>query len=271
MTIGWEVVQGPGATAAAVANRVLIGTLSVPTNVTMIRRVWIHTAMVGTYAVNKPMSGYVQIESKHAKIEPCELPVEPMGPYLSLAGGTYQAPATKWVINCPIVGGGTLSFYSVQDNAPNAAPEHVITVEYSEGESYEGDGQQYHYSCGEPAVALSTSDNGTAALTDISEFMSRIKGVILWNVYTTALADAAVIAEVDITCTNFDSALPLNIGIEPMQGGDANAVSTNTNLTKVACDRGFRQSGKQTVSGTITIRDACSSAPDANWCIMYVE
>lgn len=268
MALFVDVVQGPGATAAAVANRVKVGTLTLKADGNFITRVWATAAVVGTYAANKPLVGYIQLESNDANIEPFEFPIEPVPSYITL-GGAPQREAHKWPCNCPIKAGGSIDVYMVADVAPNAAPEIQCNIEYSNGG---GGGEQLHMAAGEPAVAQSTSDNGETALTNITEAMGHLYALWAYGVFTTPVADSAVTATLEVKSNDFMESGPLSFSINPNNGGDANTVASFSGLTLIETDRMFKSSGaKATVKCTVTMRDAVSTAPLANWGVVYSE
>ena len=268
MALFTTVTQGPGATAAAVANKVALTDITLPQSARMITRIWITAAPVGTYAASKPLVGYVIVDSDDCSIKPLHIPLEPVGGYLTLGSG-FAKEATKWVVNCPCPGGTTLSFDVVADVAPNAAPEVQVTVEFSDGASPFGS-TQYHMKIGEPAVALSTSDNGAASMTDISIWANHLHMIFGWASFTTLVADSAVVATADVTSDDFAAAGPHKFAFNPSVGGDANMAGSNLELTKIPQDIGFSSPGqKQTLSCEVTMRDAVSTAPLANWGVIY--
>jgi hypothetical protein len=268
MTLYTDVVQGPGATAAAIANKVEVGTLTLPQSARVITRIWITAGMQGTMAANKPLVGYVEVDSEDVPIKPLHIPLEPISGYTTL-GSVGPEAATKWVVNCPAVGGAKLTFNMIADAAPNAAPEVQITVEFSDGAS-PFPGPQVHMKCGEPAVSLSVNDNGTASLTDIEIWARHLHMIAMYGAYTTIVADTSLVATVEVTSDDFAQAGPHKFSLNPVLGGDANAVGSTIPMTKIPQDMGFRAPGqKQTLSCVVTSRDAISTAPVANWCAVY--
>jgi len=262
------VQQGPGATAAAVANAVALSDLTLPQHARMITRIWVTAAPVGTFAASKPLVGYVQVTSDDCGIKPLEIPIEPVGGYLTLGVGR-AAPATKWVVNCPCPGGTELSFDVVADVAPNAAPEVQVVVEFSDGGS-PFPGGQMHMEMAEPAVAQSTSDNGETSLTDLEIKASKLHMWVGYVSYTTLVADTSCVATVSVESDDFSPAGPNKFSINPSIGGDANLAGSLMDLTKIEMDRTFRvPAQKQTVSCKVTMRDAVSTAPLANWGLVY--
>jgi hypothetical protein len=268
MALYTDVVQGPGASAAAVANKVEVGTLTLPQSAKVITRIWVTVGMQGTYAANKPVGGYIEVDSDDCGIKPLHIPIEPISGYTTL-GSTGPVAATKWVVNCPAPGGAKLTFNMIADAAPNAAVEAQITVEFSDGAS-PFPGPQFHMKAGEPAVSLSTSDNGAASLTDIEIWARHLHMVVAYGVYTTIVADTSLVATVEVTSDDFALAGPHKFALNPVSGGDANAVGSQVALTKIPQDMAFRAPGqKQTLSCEVTMRDAISTAPVANWCVVY--
>lgn len=269
MTLFTDYVQGPGATAAAVANKVALSDLTLPQSARMITRMWATVAPVGTFAASKPVLGYIVVDSEDLEIAPFHIPIEPIGGYLTLGGGNIP-PATKWVANHQCPGGAKLSFDVVADVAPNAAPEVQVVVEFSDGQSPFG-GQPIHQKIGEPAVATSTSDNGTSSNTDIEIKASHLQMIFGYVSFTTTLADASVVANAAITSDDFAVAGPHKFSFNPHLGGDANTVASSPALTKIEQDIAFRAPGqKQTLSCEVTVRDALSTAGLSNWGVVYV-
>jgi len=263
-----DYVQGAGATAAALANKVALSDLTLSQSARMITRIWVTAAQVGTFAQHKPLVGYVIVSSEDCNIEPLHIPLEPQGGYVTLGGG-FVGPSTKWFVNCPCDGGTTLSFDVVADVAPNAAPEVQVTVEYSDGGSPFG-GEQLHMKIGEPAVAMSTSDNGETSNTDIEAKATHLKMVFGYAVATTLVADSSPVANFEVTSDDFGQAGPFKSSFNPQVGGDANMGTAGVFLTKIETDRPFRVSGqKQTLSCKVIVRDAVSTAPLSNWGIVY--
>lgn len=268
MALFCDYVQGPGASAAAVANKTALSSLTLPQHARMITRIWVTAAQVGTFAQHKPLVGYVIVESEDANIEPLHIPIEPQGGYITLGGG-FTGPSTKWVVNCPVPGGAVIDFDVVADVAPNAAPEVQVTVEFSDGGS-PFPGPQLHMKCGEPAVSTSTSDNGETSNTDITAKASNLHMVFGYTVATTLVADSSPISNFEVTSDDFAQAGPLKSSFNPQVGGDANMGTAGLFLTKIETNRPFRNPGqKQTLSCKVIMRDAVSTAPLSNWGIVY--
>lgn len=268
MTLFTDYVQGPGATAAAVANAVALSDLTLPQHARMITRIWVTAAQAGTFAASKTLVGYVRVTSEDCDIEPLHIPLEPQGGYLTLGGGVVKE-ATKWVVNCPCPGGTKLSFDVVADVAPNAGPEVQVIVEFSDGGS-PFPGPQLHMKAGEPAVACSTSDNGETSNTDIEIKASQVHMIWGYACFTTLVADCSVVANAEISSDDFAVAGPHKFSWNPHVGGDANMGTAGLDLTKIETDIGFRVPGqKQTVSCKVIMRDAVSTAPLSNWGIVY--
>lgn len=268
MTLFQDFVQGPGASAAAVANKVALSDLTLPQSARMITRIWATHALQGTYAANKPSAGYVIVDSEDCGIKPFHIPLEPIAGYTTLGSGAV-APATKWITNTPCPGGSVLSFDVVGDVAPNAATEIQVVVEFSDGASPFGSGQ-LHQKAAEPAVTLSTSDNGAVSMTDIEIKAAALNLVWAYAVYTTAIADTSVIATCEVTSDDFAVAGPHKFSLNPQGGGDANTVGATPFLTKIPQDIAFRAPmQKQTLSCVGTMRDALTTGPLANWGVVY--
>lgn len=267
MVVSIDVVQGPGASAAAVANRVKIGTITLPAWARGLLRVWATVAPVGTFAANKPVIGSIQLESTDIDLEPFEFPIEPIAGYLTLGGGG-PAPAHKWIVNAKAIGQAKIDAYMVADIAPNAAPEVQVNFEFTDGSP---GGQQLRMKAAEPAVTQSTSDNGETSLTDITELMKRIYRVWTYAVATTPIVDSSTCGQVEITSSDFAEVGPLNFSFNPHIGGDADTPATRTELTTVEVDRGFKSpAAKSTISARMIVRDAQTTGPTANWGIVFV-
>ena len=264
MALFTDYTQGPGASAAAVANKTALSDLTLSQSARMITRIWVTVAQVGTFAQHKPCLGYVIVESEDCDIEPMHIPIEPQGGYITLGGG-WTKESTKWVVNVPCPGGTTLSFNVVADAAPNAAPEVTVTVEYSDGAS-PFPGGPFHMKCGEPAVSTSTSDNGRTSNTDIEIKASHLHMVFGYVVATTLVADSSPVANMEVSSDDFAAAGPHKFGVNPQVGGDANMGTAGVELTKIEQDIAFKYPRqKQTLSCDVLMRDAVSTAPVSNW------
>ncbi len=269
MAVFMDFVQGPGSTAAAVANRTSLGSLTLPQSARKILGFKVTAAPVGTYAASKILAGYIQVESEDVNIEPFHIPLEPVGGYLTLGGG-FVKEATLWIANHPCDGGSVLDFYNVADVAPNAAPEIQVTTIFSDGTSPYGNAP-LHMKAGEPATSLSTSDNGEANLDDIEIKARNLLRLWAYAGFTTLVADSAVVATAEVTSDDFAVAGPCKFGVNPNVGGDANMGTAGLELTKHDMDRAFRVAAqKQTVKCKMTMRDAVSTAPLANWGLVYL-
>ena len=268
MVTSIDVIQGPGSGTAAVANRVKIGTITLPAWARGLLRVWATATLVGTYAANKPLLGYIQLESTDINLEPFEFPLEPIGPHLTLGGGGPAAP-TKWIINAPAIGQATVDAYMVADIAPNAAPEVQVNFEFNDTGPI---GQQLRMKAAEPAVTQSTSADGVTSLTDITELMARIYRVWTYAISSTPIVDSSGCGEIAITSSDFAEIGPLSFSFNPHMGGDANLVGTRTELTKVEVDRSFKSpAAKSTISAKMTVRDAQTTGLTSNWGIVFAE
>lgn len=267
MTLFSEVIQGAGATTAAVANRVDLGDVTLPQSARMITRIWATAAIVGTYAAAQTLTGYIVIESDDCNIQPFQFPIEPVSGYVTLGGGGGPLEAHKWIVNCPCPGGTVLQIYHVADDAV-AACEIQVTIEFSDGGA---PGQQLHMKMGEPSVACGTADNGEVSLTDIEIKASHVYAVAIYGAQATLTADCALAATFEITSDDFAVQGPWKSSINPHLGGDANCVGTTIALTLIETDRAFRAPGqKQTVSCKATVRDACAGDGHYNWGLVYV-
>lgn len=269
MTLFTDYVQGPSATTAAVANAVALDSLTLPASARMITRIWVNVAGQGTFAASKPFLGYLIVESEDANLEPLNIPIEPIGGYLTLGGGGQPSQVTKWIINAPVPGGAVIDFSTVTDVAPNAAAEVIVTIEFSDGGS-PFPGGQVHMKIGEPAVACSTSDNGETSNSNIEIKASQIHLLVAYVAFTTSVADCSAHANLEVTSDDFAQSGPWKLGLEPDHGGDANMISSDPKLTKIEADRRFKIPGqKQTVKAKVIMRDAVSTAPLSNWLLVY--
>lgn len=267
MTLFSEVIQGAGATTAAVANQSDLGDITLPQSARMITRVWATAAIVGSYAAAQTLTGYIKIESEDCNIEPFQFPIEPTGGYVTLGGGGVLA-AHKWVVNCPCVGGTKLSIYHVADDNV-AACEIQVTVEFSDSGSPFGGGQ-LHMKMGEPATAAGTADNGEVSLDDIEIKASRVHAAVVYGAQATLTADCSLCATLEISSSDFAAAGPWKSSINPHNGGDANTAGTVLALTILETDRAFKHPNqKQTVSCKATCRDACAGNGHYNWGLVY--
>lgn len=267
MTLFSEVIQGAGATTAAVANQVDLGDVTLPQSARMITRVWVTAAITGAYAAAQSISGYIKLESEDCNIAPFQFPTEIVGGYVTVGGGDVKE-ATKWLVNCPVPGGAVLQVYHVQDDAV-AACEVQVTIEFSDGGSPFGGGQ-LHMKCGEPSVAAGTADNGAVSLTDIEIKASRIHLLSIYGLQATPTADCAFVATWAVTSDDFAVAGPWKGSINPHHGGETNTVQSAASLTKIEADRAFRVGGqKQTVSCVATVRDAMAGDGHYNWALVY--
>lgn len=267
MTLMSEVIQGAGATTAAVANQVDLGDITLPQSARTITRIWATGAIVGTFAGAQTLSGYIKIESDDCNIAPFQFPLQPIGGYVTLGGGGVAAPI-KFLVNCPCPGGTVLSVYHVADDAV-AACEIQVTVEFSDSGSPFGGGQ-LHMKAGEPSVSAGTADNGEVSLTDIEIKGSKIHAMTIYGVQATLTADCSLAATWEVTSDDFAVAGPWKGSIVPHIGGDANTTGTQTELMFIETDRTFRAPGqKQTISCKATVRDACAGDGHYNWALVY--
>ena len=268
MTLFLDFSQGPGATSAALANKVALPDLTLTPAARMITRIWANHVTTGTYAPDEPNLGYVIVTSENCHIAPLHIPLEPFAAHKTLGGGGC-APATKWVVNCECPGGTTLSFDSVQDEA-TAGHEVQVTVEFSDGGS-PWPGGHVHMKCGEPAVTMSATDNAVVALTGIAIEGTALHMVGGYCIYeTTLVADSGSANTFSITCDDFAVPGPFKSSFHPVFGGDANSAAPRAELTKIETDRTFRTPGKKTINCAVTARDAIATNPPlANWFVVY--
>jgi len=267
LTLFSEVIQGAGATTAAVANQVDLGDVTLPQSARTITRIWATVAPTGTFAAAQSISGYIKIESEDCGIQPFQFPTELVGGYITV-GGPGPKEATKWLVNCPVPGGAVLQVYHVQDDAV-AASEVQVTIEFSDGGSPFGGGQ-LHMKCGEPATAVGTADNGAVSLDDIEIKASQLHMMTIYGMQATLTADCSLVATWAVTSDDFAVPGPWKGSVNPHCGGETDTSGSSVDLTKIETDRRFRVPGqKQTVSCTATVRDALAGNGHYNWCLVY--
>jgi len=224
MTLFTDTITGVGATTAAIANKVEIGTLTLSQSAKSIRRIWA-TAVTTTGAAADPLIGYIEVTSDDCLIAPFTFPVEPIGGVLGTASTfTTVARATKWTVNCNCPPGTVLTANAVQDvNDMGVAPEIIVTVEYS---STPAPGAQVHMKMGEPGVATGTTTDTRTTMTAIScTNVKKIIGFCGSAVSVTNAADEAVQGEFDFTSNDFKHAGPHKFGINASPTGDNTAAA----------------------------------------------
>lgn len=267
MALFTDVVQGPTGTTAAVANATALPDLTLPQHARMITRIWVTSGPVN-FNVAEPHCGYVRVTSEDCSIAKMEIPFEIIPGFVTVAGGV-QREAHKWIVNCPVPGGATLSFDSVEDVTSTAAGEVQVTVEFSDGGSPFGGGQ-LHMKVGEPATALGTADNTAVSLDDIEIKASRLHAIFGYAMETQPTADQACPTTVSITSDDFQVAGPFKFAWNMQPGGIANRASSGVDLTVIETDRAFRVAGqKQTLSCVTTTRDAMTGDGISNWGVVY--
>ena len=272
MTLFQETVQAAGAVTALVANRVDLGDITLPAGDWVITRVWGHTMHAGTITASMSLHGYIQLESEDCLIAPFEFPVEPVTAPLGtgeMSGAI--TPPRKYIVGCPVKGGTTIHVYHVADGTiTTVLSETIVTIEFAKSSPFGGG--QLHMKCGEPAVAQSVSDGGTASLTDIKIKASKLHAAVVYQGATVAVASTGFQLMWEIKSDDFAEVGPHRFAPTSMRaGGVATNSSGQTNQTfLLELDATFRASGsEQTIScGTIAY-DACSTAPLCNWCLIY--
>lgn len=278
MTVFTEIVNMVSATAAGTDNVTAKTAKTLPQSCTMIRRIWIDAVPVGTAAPAKPVLGYVRVTSDDTvkQIAPCHLPLEPQAAYLgTTTGGMIAREPHRWVINAETRAGPTINFESVVDIAPNGAMELMITIEYSDGETFEGF-PQLHYQIGKNATTGSigsTSDDGTDAGVDIAvKGASLIVGLFAYAATTTVTADQAMALEANVTSNDFLVVGTHKFAINGISVTDAtpSLAPVHGGVTVIMGDIPIKTENP-TVSNTITARDAQSTGPTWNWGIIYVS
>lgn len=267
LTLFTKVIQGAGATTAAVANRVDLGDVTLPAGNWLITRVWVYGSIVGTFAATQTLSGYIQLESEDCLIAPFEFPIQPMGGYVTVGGGG-QHPPIKQIVGCPVPGGAVIHVYHVQDDGV-AGSEVQVVIEYSNSGSPFGGGQ-LHMKAGEPSVACGTGDDGEASLTNIEIKASQLHKLLIYGVQATLTADCSFVATFEVTSDDFADAGPTEGAIIPHCGGETDTVGSMPALTEYELNRKFRSPGqKQTVSCAATVRDALAGDGHYNWFLVY--
>lgn len=273
MTLFHDTIQAAGAVTAAVANRVDLGDITLGAGAWVITRVWAHSMTVGTHTANMGTAGYIQIESEHCAIAPCQFLLEPQtgmggtGP----AGGSYAEPR-KYVVNCPAPAGAVLNIYHVADaTITTATAETIVTVEYARASPFPGG--QVHMKCGEPSVTGSTSDGGVTSLTDIVITASKVLAVVVYAIQTTCSGDMGTMLMFEMRSDNWaEPGGGQRWSLNTQPGGDAtNNVPASTSTLLVEVDAAFKSPNQnQTVSAEYTAYDAETAGPEVNWCLIYV-
>jgi len=267
MALFTDVVQGPGFTTAAVASKVALPSLTLPSSAKMITRIWV-TAAITNCNPAEPLIGYVEVKSEDCGIAPLQIPLEIVGGHITV-GASVQREPHKWLVNCPCPGSAVIDFNVIGDLAQGVAPEIQVTVEFTTGGSPFGSGQM-HMKIAEPAVALGTADNAAIALTDIEIKASKLHMVFGYAVQTTLTADEATVTTVSITSDDFQESGPFKFSWNPQGAGIASAASSGLDLTTIETDRNFKAGGsKQTVSCVTTTRDALAGNGVSNWGVVY--
>ena len=264
MALFTDVVQGPGATTAAAANAVDLSSLTVPTGVQTITRIWV-TACLMNFNVAEPLVGYVRVTSENAGIGPFHIPLEPVPGFVTV-GGSVQREPHKWVCNCPVKAGDVIDFDVVADVTLGAASEVQVTVEYSS----DGGGQQLHMKSGAAPGSLGTADNIAIALNDISIVASHLYAIYGYAIALQPTADEACPTTAAITSDDFAENGPFRFAWNPLGAIIANGASGGVDLTVIETVRSFKAPGtKQTLSCTTTTRDAMAGDGRSNWGVVY--
>ncbi|GAI92269.1 unnamed protein product, partial [marine sediment metagenome] len=129
MTLFHDTIQAAGAVTAAVANRVDLGDITLPTGSWVITRVWAHGMLAGAVTAVEGLMGYIQIESQNCQIAPCQFLLEPITAPLG-TGEAYgkAAEPEKYVVNCPAKGGTVLNVYHVCDATISTTVSEIIVT-----------------------------------------------------------------------------------------------------------------------------------------------
>lgn len=264
MALFTDVVQGPGATTAAAANAVALPSLTIPSGVASITRIWV-TACLMNFNVAEPLVGYVRVTSENCAIAPLHIPLEPVPGFITV-GGSVQREPHKWVVNCPVSQGDVIDFDVVADVTLGAASEVQVTVEMSSG----GAGQQLHMKSGAAPGTLGTADNTAIDLNDIEIVASRLYAIYGYAIVLQPTADEACPTTVQITSDDFGENGPFKFAWNPLGAVIANGASGGVDLTVIETDRSFKAPGqKQTLSCVTTTRDAMTGNGRSNWGVVY--
>ncbi len=264
MALFTDVVQGPGATTAAVANAVALPSLTIPSGVQSITRIWV-TACLMNYNVAEPLVGYVRVSSKNNSIGPFDIPLEPVPGFVTV-GGSVQREPHKWLVDCPVSHGDIIDFDVVADVTLGAASEVQVTVEMSEIL----EGQQLHMKSGAAPGTLGTADGAAIALNDIDIVASRLVAIYGYAVALQPTADEACPTTASITSDDFAENGPFNFAWNPLGAIITNGASGGVDLTVIETDRSFKApGGKQTLSCVTTTRDAMAGDGRSNWGVVF--
>lgn len=274
MTLFHDTIQAAGSASAAVANRVDLGDITLPSGQWIITRAWAMVMHAGTITAEKGLAGYIQLESEDCAIAPLQFPLEPVaGP---LGTGELEAPIPeprKYVINCPAKGGAIIHVYHVADiSISTVTVEAIVTLEFAKSSPFPGD--QIHMKCGEPAVTGSVSDGGVVSLTDIKIKASSLLAVIAQISTITAVASTGNMLMLEMRSDDFGGERgPQRWALNPQRAGGV-ATNSSGQMSKtmlVEVDVPFKNPGQeQTVSAEVTAYDAVSTGPNVNWCLIYV-
>ena len=264
MALFSDVVQGPGATTAAAANAVALPSLTIPSGVASITRIWV-TACLMNYNVAEPLVGYVRVTSENAGIGPFHIPLEPVPGFVTVGGSVQQEPH-KWVCNCPVKSGNVIDFDVVADVTLGAASEVQVTVEMSSS----GGGLQLHMKSGAAPATLGTASDAAIALNDIDIVASRLYAIWGYAIALQPTADEACPATGEIKSDFFAENGPFRFAWNPLGAIIANGASGGLDLTVIETDRTFKVAGgQQTVSCVTTTRDAMAGNGRSNWGMIY--
>lgn len=266
MALFSDVVQGPGATTAAVGNAVDLPSLTIPSGVNVISRIWV-TACLINFNVAEPLVGYVRISSENAGIAPLHIPLEPVPGFVTV-GGSVQREPHKWIVNCPVSQGDVIDFDVVADVTLGAASEVQVTVEMSDSSPF-GDGQ-LHMKSGAAPATLGTADDVEVALNDIDIVANRLHAIWGYAIALQPTADEACPSTAQIKSDDFSENGPFRFAWNPLGAIIANGASGGIDLTVIETDRGFKNpGGKQTLGCSTTTRDAMAGDGRSNWGVIY--
>lgn len=267
MAVFTDVVQGPGATTAAVANAVDLPSLTMPAKQSgfwTITRIWV-TACLMNFNVAEPLVGYVRCSSEDCSIAPFHIPLEPVPGFVTV-GGSVQREPHKWLCGVQVPGGGVIDFDVVADVTLGAASEVQVTVEFTDS----GGGGQLHMKCGAAPGTLGTADNVAVDLNDISITASQLYMVFGYAIALQPTADEACPTTAEVKSTDFAENGPCRFAWNPLGAIIANGASGGVDLTTIETERRFKSPGaKQTLSCITTTRDAMAGDGRSNWGVIY--
>lgn len=268
MAVFHDTVQGVGATAVDLANRVEIGEIELSGTGTILS-IRANVANVGTVTPDKPLVGYIMAESKQINIEPFNFPFAPVSPHLGATPSIYVEASRDFICNCQFGVGTKVKFYMVLGvGAPVGAPECSITITYTDGG---GTGPQVFMEVLEPSGALSTGDGDRTVLTAV-ELPGARKLIEIWAYadITAGVADESLVMDIDISSNQFLVSGPCAFGMRPIEGHNATDGRGSSGITFQKTDRDFKPNQTIKATAAITQYDANNAAPEAYVGFIYI-